>query len=45
MVLNKNPGVVSWWVGEGVRRQEDEEFAARLEMLDNEMPRLLVRGE
>lgn len=45
-VLNKNPDVVSWWVGEGIRRrQEDEEFAARFDMLDTELSALLTRGE
>jgi len=46
VVLNKNPDVVSWWVGEGARRrQEDEEFAARFELLDNQMSRWGTRGE
>jgi len=37
---------VSWWVGEGARRrQEDEEFAARFELLDNQMSRWGTRGE
>ena len=45
-VLNKNPDVVSWWVGEGIRRrQEDEEFAARFDMLDTELSALLTRGD
>ena len=36
--LGKNPDVVSWWVGEGVRlRLEDPEFARQLEDLDQEM--------
>ena len=45
-VLNKNPDVVSWWVGEGIRRrQEDEEFATRFDMLDTELSALLTRGD
>jgi len=37
-VLNKNPDVVSWWVGEGVRRRlEDPEFAQKLEELDEQL--------
>jgi len=38
--LGKNPDVVSWWVGQGVRlRLEDSEFARQLEDLDQEMAR------
>ena len=45
-VLNKNSDVVSWWVGEGTRRrQEDEEFAARLDTLDSGLSALLTRGD
>ena len=34
-VLDKNPDVVSWWVGEGARRRlEDPEYAQRLDELD-----------
>jgi REP element-mobilizing transposase RayT len=45
-VLNKNPDVVSWWVGEGVRRRlEDQEFAAELDRLDRELSELLTRSE
>jgi len=34
-VLNKNPDVVSWWVGQGARRRlEDREYAQRLDDLD-----------
>ena len=34
-VLDKNPNVVSWWVGEGIRRRlEDEGFAKELDRLD-----------
>jgi hypothetical protein len=37
-VLGKNPDVVSWWVGQGVRRRlEDEGFATRIDALDQEM--------
>ena len=40
-VLDKNPDVVSWWVGEGARRRlEDPEYAQRLDELD----RALVKG-
>jgi hypothetical protein len=38
VVLNKNPDVVSWWAGEGVRRKlEDEDFAAELDRVDEEL--------
>lgn len=34
-VLIKNPDVVSWWVGEGVRRRlEEPDFASKLDDLD-----------
>ena len=34
-VLGKNPDVVSWWAGQGVRRRlEDAGFAQRLDDLD-----------
>ena len=37
-VLGKNPDVVSWWVGQGVRRRlEDAAFAERLDTLDREL--------
>ncbi len=37
-VLNKNSDVVSWWVGEGVRRRlDDAEFASRLDDLDRKL--------
>jgi hypothetical protein len=37
-VLNKNPDVVSWWVGEGVRRRlDDPSFADWLDELDERM--------
>ncbi|MCD4747930.1 MAG: hypothetical protein K8R59_01040 [Thermoanaerobaculales bacterium] len=33
-VLNKNPDVVSWWVGENIRRRlDDRGFAAELDRL------------
>ena len=45
-VLNKNPDVVSWWVGEGIRRRlEDEEFAAELDRLDRELSTPLTRNK
>ena len=44
-VLNKNPDVVSWWVGEGARRRvDDPAFAARLDDLDQRLS-LFVRAE
>jgi len=37
-VMNKNPDVVSWWVGEGsLRRVDDLSFAGRLDGLDNKL--------
>jgi len=43
-VLNKNPDVVSWWVGEGIRRRlEDDEFATQLEELDKQLSAALAR--
>ncbi len=43
-VLNKNPDVVSWWVGEGIRRRlEDDEFATQLEELDKQLSASLAR--
>ena len=45
MVLKKNPDVVSWWVGEGIRRRlEDEEFATKLDKLDKELSASLTRN-
>ena len=47
-VLNKNPDVVSWWVGEGAqRRVDDPPFAARLDDLDRKLSVCLTgeRGE
>ena len=42
-VLKKNPDVVSWWVGEGIRRRlEDEEFAAEIDRLDKKLSALLT---
>ena len=39
-VLNKNPDVVSWWVGEGAAlRMEDPEFADQLDRMDQELAR------
>ena len=44
--MNKNPDVVSWWVGEGIqRRMEDEEFAARLDDLDEKLSESLTAGD
>lgn len=44
-VLNKNPDVVSWWVGEGIRRRlEDEKFAAKLVKLDEELSASLTQS-
>ena len=38
VVLGKNPDVVSWWVGQGVRRRlQDADFARRNDRLDQEM--------
>jgi len=37
-VLNKNPDVVSYWAGEGSRRrQEDPDYAAKLDELDENL--------
>jgi REP element-mobilizing transposase RayT len=45
LVLNKNPDVVSWWVGEGIRRRlEDEEFATKLDKLDKELSASLTQS-
>ena len=42
-VLKKNQDVVSWWVGEGVRRRlEDKAFAAEIDRLDKELSALLT---
>jgi hypothetical protein len=43
-VMNKNPDVVSWWVGEGTRRRmEDGDFAARIDALDRELSAKLTK--
>jgi len=43
--LGKNPDVVSYWVGQGVRRRiEDPDFARRLDALDREMAKSAVGG-
>ena len=43
-VLNKNPDVVSWWVGEGIRRRlEDRGFAAELDALDAQLSTALIQ--
>jgi hypothetical protein len=43
-VLNKNPDVVSFWAGEGARRrQEDAEYAAKLNELDERLSGSLTR--
>ena len=43
-VLNKNPDVVSFWAGEGARRrQEDPDYAAKLDELDGRLSASLTR--
>lgn len=43
-VLNKNPDVVSFWAGEGARRrQEDPDYAAKLDELDRRLSASLTR--
>ena len=43
--MNKNSDVVSWWVGEGIRRRlEDEKFSAKLDKLDKELSASLTRS-
>jgi len=43
--LGKNPDVVSYWVGQGVRRRiEDPDFALRLDALDREMANSAAGG-
>ncbi len=45
-VLNKNPDVVSWWVGEGVRRRQDDPiFAAEFEGLDEQVSAELIQAQ
>ena len=44
-VLNKNPDVVSWWIGEGVRRRlNDRGFAAKLDGLDAQLSAALIQA-
>ena len=44
-VLNKNPDVVSWWVGEGIRRRlDDRGFAAELNGLDARLSAALIQA-
>ena len=43
--IGKNPDVVSYWVGQGVRRRiEDPDFARRLDALDRGMANSSVGG-
>ena len=43
-VLNKNPDVVSYWAGEGARRrQEDADYTAKLDELDERLSAALTR--
>ena len=43
--LGKNPDVVSYWVGQGVRRRlEDPDFARRLDALDRELAESAAGG-
>ena len=43
-VLSKNPDVVSFWAGEGARRrQEDPDYAAKLDELDERLSAALTR--
>ena len=43
-VLRKNPDVVSWWVGEGIRRRlEDDEFALKIDLLDEALSKMLTQ--
>jgi len=45
-VLKKNPDVVSWWVGEGIRRRlEDDEFAERIDRLDEALSKMLTQND
>jgi len=45
-VLRENPDVVSWWVGEGIRRRlEGDQFAARHDGLDEMLSTKLAREE
>ena len=43
-VLNKNPDLVSWWVGEGSRRRtEDPGFASFLDDLDRRLSEIVMK--
>jgi hypothetical protein len=45
-VLNKNPDVVSFWAGEGARRrQEDADYAAKLDEFDKRLSASLTRTD
>lgn len=45
-VLNKNPDVVSWWVGEGIRRRlKDSDFAAEIDRLDAQLSSALIQPQ
>ncbi len=45
VVLSKNPDVVSYWVGQGVRRRlDDPDFAQRLDALDRELAESAAGG-
>jgi hypothetical protein len=45
-MLGKNPDVVSYWVGQGVRRRlDDPNFARRLDALDRELAESTVGGK
>ena len=42
---DKNPDVVSWWVGEGIRqRLDDGGFAAELDGLDAQLSAALTQA-
>lgn len=44
-VLDKNPDVVSWWIGEGTkRRMEDSAFAETIDKLDRALSASLTGG-
>ncbi len=43
-VLNKNPDVVSWWVGEGMRRRlGDGDFANDIDRLEEKLAAALAQ--
>jgi len=45
-VLNKNPDVVRWWFGEGIRRRlDDRGFAAELDGLDVQLSAALIQAQ